>query len=256
MISSLKQAISHLFSSKPRIEIFVRHCHYSAASAHKERFSTFSKEKCFRNLLNTIDPNRVNVTFFLDSFYPSEQKHFITEQTQFSVVEIKAGTEAASFLAMLDHVVSLSLKPDTIVYFLEDDYVHRPGWLDVLIEGLTIPSVDYVTLFDHRDKYFSPLYSDLQSRIFHTHSCHWRTTPSTTNTYAMRFATLIKHLPIHRAFSEGRKITADHDKFCRLREEGAVLISSIPGFSTHVEPEFASPCEDWEKVLSKSLSLI
>lgn len=245
-----------LFSSKkkPRIEIFVRHCHYSAASAHKERFATFNKEKCFRNLLNTIDQDRVNVSFFLDTYYPSESKHFITKQTQYPILEIKAGNEAASFLAMLDHVAAKELKADTIVYFLEDDYIHKLGWIDVLIEGLSIPTVDYVTLFDHRDKYFFPSYADLRSKIFHTQSCHWRTTPSTTNTYAMRFETLIKHLPVHRAFSEGRTITADHDKFCRLHEMGAFLISSIPGFSTHVEPEFASPCVDWEEVLEDSLN--
>jgi hypothetical protein len=240
-----------IFPSKqaPRIEIFVRYCHYSEVSAHKGRFPQFSREKCYRNLLATTDLSRVNMTFFLDSFHPTEQKHFITEQTQFPVVEIKAGTEAASFLAMLDHVSALPLKSDTIVYFLEDDYLHKPGWIDLLVEGLSLPAVDYVTLFDHRDKYFAPLYSDLQSRIFHTQTCHWRTTPSTTNTYAMYFETLLKHLPVHRAFSEGRKISADHDKFCHLREMGAILASSIPGFSTHVEPEFASPCADWEQFL-------
>ncbi len=245
-----------LFSlkKKPRIEIFVRHCHYSAASAHKERFATFNKEKCFRNLLNTIDQDRVNITFFLDTYYPSEHKHFITEQTQYPIIEIKAGNEATSFLTMLDHVAAKALKPDTIVYFLEDDYIHKFGWIDVLVEGLIIPTVDYVTLFDHRDKYFFPSYADLRSKIFHTQSCHWRTTPSTTNTYAMRFETLIKHLPVHRAFSEGRKITADHDKFCRLHEMGAVLVSAIPGFSTHVELDFASPCADWEEILAGSLN--
>lgn len=244
--------MAHLFPSMtaPRIEIFMRHCHYSEVSVHKGRFSNFSREKCFRNLLATADAERVNMTFFLDTFYPTEQKHFIAEQSRYPVIEIKTGNEAASFLAMLDHVAALRLKPDTIVYFLEDDYVHRPGWVDVLVEGVSLPSVDYVTLFDHRDKYFSPSYSSLHSRIFHTRTCHWRTTPSTTNTYAMRFETLMKHLPVHRAFSEGRKISADHDKFCRLQEMGAVLVSSIPGFSTHVEPEFASPCADWEGILS------
>ncbi len=253
--SLIKQSMAHLFSreKKPRIEVFVRHCNYSDASAHKARFSTFSKEKCFRNLLNTIDPEIANVTFFLDSFYSSEQKHFITEQIRYPIIEIKAGNEAASFLAMLDHVSSLTLKPDTIIYFLEDDYIHKKGWTDVLAEGLSLPSVDYVTLYDHRDKYFFPDYANLQSKIFHTHSCHWRTTPSTTNTYAMRFETLKKHLDIHRQFSTGVKISADHDKFCSLNALGATLISSIPGFSTHAEPDYASPCENWEEILQKSL---
>jgi hypothetical protein len=244
------------FKNQSCIEVFVRHCHYSAASAHKDRFATFSKEKCFQNLLSTVDKKRVNLTFLLDTFFPSAQPHFITQQSEYPVIEIKAGNEANSFLAMLDHVMAKKLKPETVVYFLEDDYIHKEGWVDVLLEGLSLPSIDYVTLFDHRDKYFFPSYADLQAKIFHTKTCHWRTTPSTTNTYAMRFKTLMRDLPIHRVFSEGRKISADHEKFCSLGEKGSVLISSIPGYSTHVEPEFASPCQNWEEVLEQSLSVL
>jgi hypothetical protein len=67
----------------------------------------------------------------------------------------------------------------------------------------------------------------------------------------MRFKTLLRDQKIHRAFSEGRKISADHDKFCALKEAGACLISSIPGWATHAEPDFASPCYEWERLLQK-----
>ena len=33
-------------------------------------------------------------------------------------------------------------------YFLEDDYLHRPGWCDVLLEGFTVNNASYVTLYD------------------------------------------------------------------------------------------------------------
>jgi hypothetical protein len=150
---------------------------------------------------------------------------------------------------MLDHVLQRDIDPDAIVYFLEDDYIHKPEWIKVLREGFSIPSADYVTLFDHRDKYSSPQYHNLHSRIFHTQTCHWRTTPSTTNTYAMRFSTLQRDAAVHRDFSLGRSITADHDKFCALSERRSVLVSSIPGWATHDEPEFASPCADWQAFL-------
>jgi hypothetical protein len=65
----------------------------------------------------------------------------------------------------------------------------------------------------------------------------------------MRYQTLMKHLPIHRRFSEGRVISADHEKFALLGKLGSLLVSSVPGWSTHAEPEFASPCIDWEKIL-------
>lgn len=238
-----------MFGYAPKLEVFVRHCNFSDISVHKNRLPGFSRKKCYYNFIKTLPSKGVNVTFLLDTFHPSEKKHFVLEQTKYPVVEIKEGTETGSFLKLLSYVESLNLSSKTMIYFLEDDYLHREGWSDVLIEGLSIPEVSYVTLFDHRDKYFYPSYQNLKSRIFHTKSCHWRQTPSTTNTYAMRYETLKQDMFIHRQFSEGRKISDDHGKFIKLGEEGRLLISSIPGWSTHVEKEYASPCIKWEELL-------
>lgn len=225
-----------------KIEVFSRHCLYSSISQHKKRLPGFSHEKCYRNLLKTIDLTQANLTFFLDVAKGSKENHFLAKE---EAIEIHEGTESGAFLRLLEHVASLSLDPETIVYFVEDDYVHLPNWLSVLREGLTIPGVDYVTLYDHRDKYVSPAYEGLESRLFCTASCHWRTTPSTTQTFAFRFKTLLRDMKIHRKYSEGRKISADHAKFIHLRKRGAVLISSIPGWATHVEEGLSSPCVQW-----------
>jgi len=240
------------WKKKPKIELFVRHCHFSEVSQHKNRIPGFSRQKCFENLLATQDPKRVNITLLLDTFYPSEKKHFVLEQTEIPVIEIKEGTETGSFLKLVDHVTSLKLDPETIIYFLEDDYLHRENWVNVLLEGFTIPEASYVTLYDHRDKYSLPQYHNLTSKLFITPSCHWRTTPSTTNTYAMRYQTLMEDLPIHKQFSVGRKISADHEKFIALGQKGATLISSIPGWSTHIEDKLTSPCIDWETLFSEA----
>jgi hypothetical protein len=163
-------------------------------------------------------------------------------------VEINQGTEAGAFLALLDYLESLSLHPETPIYLVEDDYVHREGWTDVLLEGLQIPGIDYVTLYDHKDKYTDPMYQNLTSKLLLTQSCHWRTIPSTTQTFAARWKTLQRDLSIHRRYSRNRKISADHQKFLTL---GATLISPIPGWSTHAEPPFASPGIDWETLLQQ-----
>jgi hypothetical protein len=243
------------WKKQQKIQLFVRHCHFSQVSGHKNRIEGFSRQKCYQNLLETIDRKQVDVTFFLDTFYPSSTPHFVTQQKEFPVVEIKEGTEAGSFLKLLDHVASLNLNPETIIYFLEDDYLHQEGWSDVLLEGFTVPEVSYVTLYDHRDKYFLPMYQNLEAKLFYTATCHWRTTPSTTNTYAMRLKTLLSHLSIHRQFSLGRRISADHEKFIELGRQGARLISSMPGWSTHVEEELTSPCVDWEAYFKSEVIL-
>lgn len=255
-ISSLKDKLSRKMNRNKvlPIEVFVRHCNYSEVSAHKTRFEDFDRQACLENLLATMGDEKINITFFLDTFHPMQGEHFLRKQSRFPIIEIKAGSEAASFLHMLEHVYQQKLSLDTIIYFLEDDYIHRPRWPQVLREAFTIPNIDYVTLYDHKDKYFFQQYAELSSKIFHTQTCHWRTTPSTTNTYAMLFQTLKKHIDDHRCFSLGRTITADHDKFSKLAERGATLISSIPGYSTHAEPDFASPCADWPLILQESLS--
>jgi len=254
--TKLYQSVKNLLSKEPpQIEIFVRHCHFSNVSSHKKRPEGFSREKCHLNLMATLENEKnVNVTFFLDTFYPMEKRHFILDQNNYPVIQIKEGNEGGSFCKMLDHVLSRSFSSDTIIYFLEDDYLHRPDWVSVMREGIAIPEIDYLTLYDHRDKYFHPNYKGLKSELFLTESTHWRVTPSTTNTYAMKFKTLKRDQDLHFAFSKDKKISEDHAKFCALSDKGSKLISPIPGWSCHMEPEFASPCIDWQAVQEFSVN--
>jgi hypothetical protein len=239
-------------SFEGKIEVFSRHCISSKISRHKERIPGFSREKCYRNLLETIDNKRANLTFFLDLGQGERSDHFL----EGPAIEVREGSEAGSFLRLLDHVSQIDLHPETILYFVEDDYLHRPGWTPVLLEAFEIPGVEYATLYDHRDKYFFPAYRSLTSRIFATKTCHWRTIPSTTQTFATRFKTLLRDLPVHRRYSTRREITADHEKFCRLQSRGATLVSSLPGWSTHAEPAYSSPCIDWETIFNKGVSYV
>ncbi|MCX6990840.1 MAG: hypothetical protein NTX49_07260 [Chlamydiae bacterium] len=257
-LPKLYDAIRNVLSSKDHkapIEIFVRHCHFSDVSAHKKRPKGFSREKCHKNFLSSIEGQPgVNVTFFLDTFYPMEKRHFILDQDLYPVVQMSEGREGGSFCFMLEYVLSRKFSPDTIIYFLEDDYLHRNGWVDVLREGIDLLGIDYVTLYDHRDKYFLESYKGLKLELFLSKSAHFRTTPSTTNTYAMKFATLQRDKEIHFAFSRGKKITEDHAKFLNLSAKGARLISPIPGWSCHMEPEYMSPCIDWDCLLQEEIT--
>ncbi|MDE3055224.1 MAG: hypothetical protein KGI80_00790 [Verrucomicrobiota bacterium] len=232
-------------SSPPRVEIFSRHAFFSTVSAHKKRPAHFTREKCFQNLLATTDFSKAHLHILFDLARGPREKHFLHRETRFPIVEFAGGTESASFLFLLDYVTKLSLDPETILYFVEDDYFHRPGWLDLLLEGFSLPKADYITLYDHPDKYLLPQ----QSEVFTTDSCHWRTTPSTTNTFAVRLQTLLADLPIHRKFSLNCDISQDHKKFLALGKKGRTLLSSIPGGSTHAEPDFISPCISWELFL-------
>jgi len=234
-----------------KIHIFQRHCGFSSQSQNKPRPEWFNREKCFTNLINTVD-DRVRVNLIYDNASMSLQDHFISKiEHNFNVVEFKGGNDAQSFLNLLNYVHKLDIDDNDIVYFLEDDYLHIQGWVDIMIEGFTYVNSDYLTLYDHKDKYFPQVLSYLDSKVLVTPSIHWRTTPSTTNTYACKFKTLKKHFDIHIKYCDLiNKWTRDHDKFTELLTQGSTLISCIPGLSTHVETQFLSPIIDWEETLN------
>ncbi len=234
------------------VNIFVRHC----KGNKKLRPDWFSYEKCFQNLLSVIDKDtKLTVVFHGD---PSD--HFISKYPNVNIVTSTAECESQAFTELLDYVLSLDLTDDEIIYILEDDYMHVPGAMDILREGFQT-NADYVTLYDHADKYMNGYYDvyakGFPIQITHTQSVHWRTTPSTTNTYAMKFKTLKNDKEIHYKYCNKNivgKGTCDHNKFIELWNFGRSLISCIPGYSTHCEPGLLSPVINWERITDTSES--
>lgn len=232
------------------IHVFVRHCNTSSNSVNKIRPPWFSRPKCLQNLLATKDEH-VSVTILMDG---DNETHFTSQFSGLKIVPVKGGCDASSFRALIHHVFQGYLGDDAIIYLLEDDYVHRPGWPTAMREIFASNKANYVTLYDHSDKYTLPVYNDLASRMLVTKSGHWRTTPSTTNTYAARLGTLRKHKDVHIEYSVlEQKFTFDDLKFRHLQERlGAVLVSSVPGFSAHCETAYLSPVIDWENVMNET----
>jgi hypothetical protein len=237
------------------IYTFVRHCDVSSNSAHKQRPSWFTKEKALINLINTKD-NDTHIIIMLDTGSVHDiDGHFSSKyhkNNDLKVVPMHGGTDAHSFINMIRYILTLDkeIPQNAIIYLLEDDYVHKAGWSSALREAFDDNLADYVTLYDHNDKYKHPMYKGLRSELFVTNSCHWRTTPSTTNTYAMLYETLLLSRDDHIRFSDTVVgFTFDHAKFTFLHKAGKKLISSIPGLSTHVEEEFLSPITDWSAIM-------
>lgn len=230
-----------------KIEVFLRHCYYSKIQEqpNKERPEWWNKQKVFQNFKNTHNSETTNYTIIYDEFYGKIEDTFLSQEENVHI--INAGGEAKSFLRTLEYVLQKDFDDDTIIYFLEDDYVHRPNWDIILQEGFNLP-VSYVTLYDHRDKY-TEMYSDLMSKILITENSHWKPVPSTTNTFATKFKTLKEDKKIHYQYSFNVEPTADHQKFLDLNQRGKYLISCLPGYSTHAVKEWISPCINWSKYL-------
>ena len=87
------------------------------------------------------------------------------------------------------------------------------------------------------------------TKVLRTELSHCMPTPSTTSTFACKFRTLRKDADIHIKYSVGYKQRQDHASFMELHQRKRVLISSIPGYSTHCQKEFLAPCIDWKEYL-------
>ena len=222
--------------------VISRHCNFSKISANKSRPNWFSRENCFNNLLNTFKNDcEINVVF--DG---SSENHFI-KNYNVKKIEVGAGSGARSFTMSLDYAID-NTNDDDIIYFVEDDYLHKPDSFKVILEGIQLNENGYISLYDHPDKY-TQMYQGLQSTILSGKYCHWRTTPSTTDTFAIKRKTLVKCLPIMKEFSNHEiGYSLDHQRCLKLWDNKIPLITSIPGFSTHCEPNLLSPTIYWNKL--------
>lgn len=241
------------------IYVFVRHCSVSSNSKNKSRPEWFTKELAFQNLLATKDEN-THIHVMLDVASTENDKEYFaykySSDHNVKVITLHGGTDAHSFINMIEYVCGRNdIATNSIIYLLEDDYIHRAGWCNALREVFNNNIAEYVTLYDHPDKYFdTQMYNNLYSKLSVTNSCHWRTTPSTTNTYAMRYDTLLSSKDDHMRFScKVVGFTFDHAKFVFLNNMGKRLVSSIPAFSTHVENDMLSPAVDWERIAKNNL---
>lgn len=223
------------------IQVYLRQCYYSDLEKKPDRSrpSWWDKKKAFENFKNTLDSSLVNYTIVYDEHYGDIQDTFLKDEK--NVVKINCGNEGLSFISALQLAIK-SNEDDQIVYFLEDDYLHLPGWTDVLLDAFSRP-FDYVTLYDHPQHYMI----NVSSYVIPTKLSHWRQIPYTTNTFAAKIKTLKEDLDIHQKHSIGYEFTWDEGKFLDLKEKGRTLVSSIPGYSTHCHSDFLCPLVNWEK---------
>ena len=226
------------------IRLFQLHCNFSELSKNKVRPEWFSREKIFDSLMSSLD-ERVEYTAFHDSGNGDIKDHFLQNKNVNKISE-KGGSGAQAFVNLLNYVIKQNYDDDDIIYFLEDDYTHKLEWVDVLLDGFKYIDAEYYTLYDHPNKYYPELIDKFPTHLFVTPTAHWRTTISTTNTYACRFKTLKKHFDIHIQYCDlEAKWVKDHDKFTNLWNIGSNLVSCVPGYSAHIEEHMLSPITDW-----------
>ncbi len=243
----------------------------------KPKLPNGGKRDCLRNAVKTFGAKNFHV--IADNC--SEQTIEALKSTGLSL-EVTANGNSGTCRYIFSEVIN-RYDAEDFVYLLEDDYLHLPGSREALLEGLQI--ADYVTLYDHPDMYHrdgkgpNPFVHDKQPKcsIYLTEHTHWRTTPSTTMTFAAQIKTLLEDRELWIRHCVG-KIPADFAAFVTLTGQDdmtearrlarigrgdllqivvnnflaerrkRLLISPIPGLSTHVEIAYLAPLIDWKKI--------
>jgi hypothetical protein len=167
---------------------------------------------------------------------------------------VSVGHGAGTFNLALDW--ALKQNEETLVYFLENDYIHKPNSNSILLEGIEL-GADYVSLYDHPDKYIPANRGGNKfvdddggevTKIYLSKSCHWKLANSTTMTFAGKVKSLKRDEQILRKWTNMGHYPRDFDMFLELRENGVSLMTPIPGYSTHGETNWLSPLTDWSVI--------
>jgi hypothetical protein len=217
---------------------------------NKVKPSYINNENCLKNFVYIF--GNQNLEIIADNCSETTL-HMIMKYVHPDMINIvSVGHGAGTFNLALDK--ALKLDNDEIIYFLENDYLHKPGSNEVLKEGFDL-GASFVSLYDHPDKYMTPdqggnPYCDggaEDTRVYLTDSCHWKITNSTTMTFASKVSTLKRVEPILRKYTQG-SYPEDFKMFLELREQNELLITSIPGYSTHGETAWLSPLTNWNQI--------
>lgn len=223
----------------------------SDAGYSKVKPNYVTNENCLKNFCNVFFNYIYDINVIADNCSDNTLKMIHKYIDPINIHKTSEGSGAQTFNIALDK--ALKYDDEEIVYFVENDYIHKPGSEKVIKEGIEL-GASFVTLYDHPDKFLDPSRGGNKycqggaedTRVYLTQSSHWKITNSTTMTFAAKVKTLREVEPILRKYTTGT-YPRDFDMFLELRENNHILISSIPGYSTHGETAWLSPLTDWSK---------
>ena len=218
----------------------------------KEKPEYINNASCFRNALFVFGKSKWTVI----SDNPSEETKRLVNECSGDIKEVKVGHGAGTFNTALD--IALGLPEDETVYFLENDYLHEYKAERVLESAFDL-EFDYVTLYDHPDKYMNPYEGgnpfcsnrSEATRVYLGKHCHWKLTNSTTMTFAAKVKTLKEDENILRKWTK-ETYPYDFQMFTELTQRGRRLASPLPGYATHGETRWLSPLKNWKETLWKN----
>lgn len=228
-------------------EQFVIYYRISDAGYPKTKPAYISNENCLRNAVKEFPVGTANRWVVIADNCSDATIDMIKKYIPSECIDRRSvGHGAGTFKLTLD--MAMELPSRTPIYFLENDYLHRPGSRVALLDGLSISP--YATLYDHPDKYQAQDGTRFWSRctpVVMGQVCHWRDARSTTMTFASTPKVLREDRKIFERWLQ-TKHPYDFEIFLDINCKGRKLISPIPSYSTHGETAFLAPFINWQEV--------
>lgn len=231
-----------------RIVLYYRICDHGYP---KEKPSYITKEHCLSNALREFPLDKVEWHILADNIF-DETFQMMKKYVPSDVIQrVTVGNGADTFRMVYED--AMKQEDDVLVYFLEDDYLHIPGSLDYLREAAECNYTDYLTLYDHPDKYSNltnpyVTHEGESSVVYWCGHRHWKETNSTTMTFAAFADVLRKDKNVFWNWTKDRH-PWDFIMFTDLRKmSGRRLSCPIPSCSTHGETQFLANGINWETI--------
>lgn len=220
----------------------------SDAGYNKVKPDYINNENCLKNATEVFKD--ANWSVIADNVFEDTNNMIQKYITRSSIEYVSVGHGAGTFNLALDE--ALQYDDDEIVYFIENDYIHKPDSKKIIEEGFTL-GAPFIALYDHPDKYLDPSKGGNpycqggaeDTRVYLSDSIHWKITNSTTMTFAAKVSTLKKYEDTLRNFTKDTHPN-DFQMFLHLREQGGLLLTPLPGYATHGETAWLSPLTNWK----------
>ena len=213
---------------------------------------------CLKNALKNFPNCTWNI--ILDNVSLKTKKKYEDVINKNCIISINENNNSNALMHVLQLCLDLKInqnfkkiKENEIIYFLENDYIHIKNSKLIMLEGFDL-NADYISLYDHPDKYYlkknniiikDQLYNNETSKVLLSNNCHWKTTHSTTMTFAVKKNILSLDFGIFQKLLK-RSIPRDKRLFEQLSKKGRTLITPIPSYSTHIEREYLAPQRTWK----------
>lgn len=224
--------------------------------------SYFTNENCLNNFLKNFGLSEDDtLTIIADNIGENTEKWL--QGLKINFIKTSLGN-SGSFDFAYQHALENSSN-DSIIYFVENDYLHRVGARNALIEGFNVFSADYVSLYDTPEKYrahFNVNYSKFINvneigpqlcEVFYGVNNYFKTINTTTMTFAAKRICLEEDQYVFKSallrLTENnhpyRKIPGDYELFATLTDvKKRKMVCPIPGYATH--GDMLSPSIKWE----------